>query len=169
MSRYFLHGVLVWYLLSLNLWAQAQPRAAGNVITPGQNRRPAPLTPLQRTGLKMLQTAEVEAKALPAPMRAYPLLEIASSYTEINRAEERSLRLQAFQSTPSIEDDDDNKDYLQDDILQELLYNSKADLEKAPLKAIPSLRNVYTAKLSEELCQEQSFRPGSRTDASSRG
>ena len=88
MPRYFLHGVLVWYLLSLNLWAQAQLKAAGNVIMPGQNRRPAPLTPLQRTGLKMLQTAEVEAKALPAPMRAYLLLEIASSYTEINPAKE---------------------------------------------------------------------------------
>ena len=157
MPRYFLHGVLVWYLLSLNLWAQAQPKGAGNVITPGQNRRPAPLTPLQRTGLKMLQTAEVEAKALPAPMRAYLLLEIASSYTEINPAEERSLRLQAFQSTLSIENDDDNKDYLQDDILQELLHNSKADLEKALPKAIPSLRNVYTAKLSEEYAKSNRF------------
>jgi hypothetical protein len=85
MPAFFQHGVLVWYLLSLNLWAQAQPKAVSNVITSGQNKRPAPLTPVQRTGLKMLQTAEVEAKALPAPMRAYLLLEIASSYTPRQR------------------------------------------------------------------------------------
>ena len=122
MPSSFLHGVLVWYLLSLNLWAQAQPKAVSNVVPPGQDKRPAPLTPLQRKGLKMLQTAEVEAKALPAPMRAYLQLEIASPYSEISPAKERSLRLQAFQSTLAIEDDDDNKEYLQDEILQDLLY-----------------------------------------------
>ena len=52
-------------------------------------------------------------------MRAYLLLEIASCYTEINPAKERSLRFQALQSTLSIEDDDDNKEYIQDEILQE--------------------------------------------------
>lgn len=104
MPSSFIHGVLVWYLLSLNLWAQAQSEALSNVVPPEQNRRSAPLTPLQRTGLKMLQTAEVETKALPAPVRAYLLLEIASCYAKINPAKERSLRFQAFQSTLSIED-----------------------------------------------------------------
>jgi len=51
----------------------------------------------------MLQTAEEEAKAPPAPARAYLLLEIASSYIAINSAKERSLRLQAFQATLAIE------------------------------------------------------------------
>ena len=157
MPASFLHSVLVWYLLSLNLWAQAQPKAVGNVITPGQNKRPAPLTPVQRTGLKMLQTAEVEAKALPAPMRAYLLLEIASSYSEISPAKERSLRLQAFQSALAIEDDDDNKEYIQDEILQQLVYNSKSDLEKALPKAMPTLRNVYIAKLSAEYAKSKRF------------
>ena len=58
----FIHGVLVWYLLSFNLWAQAQPKALSNFVPPEQNRRPAPFTPLQRTGLKMLQTTEVRLK-----------------------------------------------------------------------------------------------------------
>jgi hypothetical protein len=157
MTSSFIHGMLVPCLISLSLWAQDQPKAASHIVTPGQTRRRAPLTPLQRTGLSMLQKAEAEAKALPAPARAYLLLEIVSSYTEIEPAKERGLRLQAFQSTLSIEDDDDNKEYLQDDILQELLYNSKADLEKALPKAIPSLRNVYTAKLSEEYAKSNRF------------
>ncbi len=105
----------------------------------------------------MLQTAEVEAKALPAPMRAYLLLEIASSYSEISPAKERSLRLQAFQSALAIEDDDDNKEYIQDEILQQLVYNSKSDLEKALPKAMPTLRNVYIAKLSAEYAKSKRF------------
>ena len=105
----------------------------------------------------MLQTAEVEAKTLPAPMRAYLLFEIASSYSEINPAKERSLRLQAFQSTLAIEGDDDNKEHLQDEILQDLLYNTKADLVKALPKAMPTLRNVYTAKLSGEYAKSNRF------------
>jgi hypothetical protein len=62
-------------LISLNLWAQAQPKAASQVAAPGQNKKSAPLTPQQRTGLNMLQTAEDKAKALPALARAYLLLE----------------------------------------------------------------------------------------------
>jgi hypothetical protein len=153
----FIHGVLVWYLMSLNLWAQAQPNALANGVTPQlQSRRRASLTPLQNAGLKMLQTAEVEAKALPAPMRAYLLLEIASCYTEINPAKERSLRFQAFQSTLSIEDDDD-KEYIQWEVLQELLYNSKSDLEKALPKAMPRLRSTYTDELATEYAKSNRF------------
>jgi hypothetical protein len=156
MPSSFIHGVLVWYLISLNLWARAQPKAATNIV-PGQNRRVASLTPQQRTGLKMLQTAEVEAKSLPAPMRAYLLLEIASCYSEINPARERSLRFQAFQSTLSIEDDDENKEYIQEEILQELLYNSEADLEKALPKAMLSLRNIYAAELAAEYAKTKRY------------
>jgi hypothetical protein len=105
----------------------------------------------------MLQTAEAEAKALPAPAMAYLLLEIASSYIAINPAKERNLRLQAFQSTLSIEDDDETKEFLQDDILQELLIHSEADLERALPKAMPTLRNVYTAELSEEYAKSNRY------------
>jgi len=99
--------------------------------------------PLQRTGLSILQTAEAEAKALPAPAMAYLLLEIASSYIAINPAKERSLRLQAFQSTLSIEDDDETKEFLQDEILQELLIHSEADLERACPRRCPHFE-MYT-------------------------
>jgi len=99
----------------------------------------------------------VEAKALPAPARAYLLLEIASSYIAINPAKERSLRLQAFQSTLSIEDDDETKDFLQDEILEELLIHSEADLERALPKAMPSLRNTYTAELSAEYAKTHRY------------
>jgi hypothetical protein len=64
------------------------------------------------------------------------------------------LRLQAFQSTLSIEDDDD-KEFVQDEILRELLYDSEADLEKAPPKAMPSLRN--TAELSAEYAKAKRY------------
>jgi hypothetical protein len=139
--------MLVSCLISLSLWAQDQPKAASHIVTPGQTRRPAPLTPLPRKGLNMLQTAEAEAKALPAPARAYLLLEIASSYIAINSAKERSLRLQAFQATLAIEDDDATKEFLQWEILQDLLINSETDLEKA----LPDLRNIYTAELSAQM------------------
>jgi len=150
MPSSFIHGVLISCLISLNLWAQAQPKAASQVAAPGQNKKSAPLTPQQRTGLNMLQTAEEEAKALPAPARAYLLLEIASSYIAINSAKERSLRLQAFQATRAIENDDATKEFLQWEILQELLINSETDLEKALPKAMPDLRNIYTAELSAQ-------------------
>jgi hypothetical protein len=157
MTSSFVHGIIVSCLISLNLWAQTQAKPLSSVVSPGQNKKTEPLTPPQRAGLKMLQTAETEAKALPAPMRAYLLLEISSSYSEVNPAKERSLRLQAFQSTVAIEDDDDNKEYLQDEILDDLLDNSKADLEKALPKAMPALRNVYTAKLSAEYARSNRF------------
>jgi hypothetical protein len=150
----FTRGVLVWYLLSLNLVAQFQSTGAAAQT---QSRKSAALTSLQRRGLKMLQAAEAEAKTLPAPMRAYLLLEIASSYSAINPAKERNLRFQAFQSTLSIEDDDDNKEFVQDQILRELLYNSKADLEKALPKALPGLRNRYTAELSREYARSKGY------------
>jgi hypothetical protein len=104
MPSSFIHGVLISCLISLNLGAQAQSKPASHVATPGQNRKFSPLTPLQRTSLNILQTAEAEA--LPPPARAYLLLEISSSYIAINPAKERGLRLQAFQATLAIEDDD---------------------------------------------------------------
>jgi len=105
----------------------------------------------------MLQTAEEEAKAPPAPARAYLLLEIASSYIAINSAKERSLRLQAFQATLAIEDDDATKGFLQWEILQELLINSETDLEKALPKAMPDLRNKYTAELSAQYARTHRY------------
>ncbi len=105
----------------------------------------------------MLQTAAAEAKALPAPARAYLLLEIASSYMAINPAKERSLRLQAFRSSLAIEDDDDTMEFLQDEILRELLITSEADLEKALPKAMPDLRNTYTAELSAQYARTHRY------------
>ena len=116
----------------------------------------------------MLQTAKEEAKALPGPTRAYLLLEIASSYIAINSAKERGLRLQAFQATLAIEDDDATKEFLQWEILQELLINSETDLEKglAQRHARPS---KYIIPLNfGTICQDTSLRPSPETDASKR-
>ena len=44
MTSSFIHGMLVPCLISLSLWAQDQPKAASHIVTPGQTRRPAPLT-----------------------------------------------------------------------------------------------------------------------------
>jgi hypothetical protein len=157
MTSSFIHGVLVSSLIAFSLWAQDQPKAARHIVTPAPTRRPAPLTPLQRRGLSMLQTAEAEAKALPAAARAYLLLEIASSYAEVDPAKERRLRLQAFQSTLSIEDDDENKEFIQDEVLQDLLSDSEAELEKALPKAMPGLRNTYTAELSADCAKAKRY------------
>ena len=105
----------------------------------------------------MLQTAEAEAKALPPPARAYLRLEISSSYIAINSPRERSLRLQAFQATLAIENDDATKEFLQWEILQELLINSETDLEKALPKAVPDLRNIYTAELSAQYARTHRY------------
>jgi len=158
MSSVLLRGVLVWYLISLNLLSQSQPGVAKQGgATPTQGRKSAPLTPRQQKGLRMLQAAEAEAKALPAPMKAYLLLELASSYTETNPTKERSLRLQAFQSTLYIEDDDDNKEFVQDQTLRELLSTSWPDLEMALPKAIPILRNRYAAELSQGYARSKRY------------
>jgi hypothetical protein len=159
-SSVLMRGVLLCYLITIKLAAQPHPEAekqktAASATSQGQ--KSARLTPLQQEGLKTLQAAEAEAKALPAPMRAYLLLEIGSSYSEINPAKERNLRFQAFQSTLSIEDDDENKEFVQDGILRELLHTSRADLEKAIPKAIPSLRNEYTAELSREYAKSKRY------------
>ena len=158
MFSVLIRGVLVWYLASLILMAQPQPTTVKQGSTARtQGRKSAPLTPRQQKGLKMLEAAEAEAKALPAPMRAYLLLELASPYVAINPAKERSLRFQAFQSTLYIEDDDDNKEFVQDQTLRELLSTSWPDLEKALPKAIPILRNRYTAELSQAYARSKRY------------
>src|SRR6266851_1081598 len=120
MFSVLIRGVLVWYLISLNLVAQPQAGATKDgIAAQAPARKSALLTSRQQKGLKMLQAADAEAKALPAPMRAYLLLEIVSCYVEINPDKARSLRSQAFQSTLYIEDDD-NKEFVQDQVLREL-------------------------------------------------
>jgi hypothetical protein len=90
-------------------------------------------------------------------MRAYLLLEIASCYVEINPDKARSLRSQAFQSTLYIEDDDDNNEFVQDQVLRELYSASPAQLERALPKAIPVLRNRLTTELSQGYARSKRY------------
>src|SRR5712692_2815872 len=157
MSSLLIRGVLI--LVCINLAAQSDQKAEQKKPSlPGPKAirtQTTRLTPRQKQALKMLQAAEAQAKALPAPMRAYLLLQIASCYSEINPVKERRLRLQAFQASLNVEDDDQNKELVQDEILRDLLHASPADLEKAIPKAVPSLRNVYIAELSREYAKSK--------------
>lgn len=158
MSSALMRGVLVWYLISLNLLAQPQPAATKRVSTAQtENRNRVHLTARQQEGLKMLAVAEGEAKALPATMRAYLLLEIASCYEEINPKKARDLRSEAFRSTLYIEDDDDNKEFVQDQVLRALHSASPEELEMALPKAIPVLRNRLTAELSQGYARSKRY------------
>ena len=90
MSSVLMRGVLLCYLITIKLAAQPHPEAEKEktaASTTSQGQKSARLTPLQQEGLKTLQAAEAEAKALPAPMRAYLLLEIGS---RDNPAKERN-------------------------------------------------------------------------------
>ena len=94
MSSVLMRGVLLCYLITIKLAAQPHPEAekqktAASATSQGQ--KSARLTPLQQEGLKTLQAAEAEAKALPAPMRAYLLLEIGSRDKPCQRAKLVSL------------------------------------------------------------------------------
>ena len=121
---------------------------------------PAPKrTPQQLHGLKMLRVAETEAAGLSPDMRAFLLFEIGSAYQQINPAKARLLRWRAFEASTAIEDDDNggdsgdedyesNKSLIQQDLLDAMLASSPVELEKAIPRAIPELRNPYTAQLA---------------------
>lgn len=112
-------------------------------------------TPQQLHGLKMLRVAETEAAGLSPDMRAFLLFEIGSAYQQINPAKARLLRWRAFEASTAIEDDDNggdssesNKSLIQQDLLDAMLASSPVELEKAIPRAIPELRNSYTAQLA---------------------
>src|ERR1700746_1912202 len=121
---------------------------------------PAPKrTPQQLHGLKMLRVAETEASGSSPDMRAFLLFEIGSAYQQINPAKARLLRWRAFEASTAIEDDDNggdsgdedyesNKSLIQQDLLDAMLASSPVELEKAIPRAIPELRNPYTAQLA---------------------
>jgi tetratricopeptide (TPR) repeat protein len=111
-------------------------------------------TPQQLHGLKMLRVAETEAAGLSPDMRAFLLFEIGSAYQQINPAKARLLRWRAFEASTAIEDDDNggdssesNKSLIQQDLLNAMEASSPVELEKAIPRAIPELRNSYTAQL----------------------
>jgi len=103
----------------------------------------------------MLRVAETEAAGLSPDMRALLLFEIGSAYQQINPAKARLLRWRAFEASTAIEDDDNggdssesNKSLIHQELLDAMLASSPVELEKAIPRAIPELRNSYTAQLA---------------------
>jgi tetratricopeptide (TPR) repeat protein len=112
----------------------------------------------------MLRVAEAEAAGLSPDMRTFLLFEIGSAYQQINPAKARLLRWQAFEASTAIEDDDNggdnsesNKSLVQQDLLDAMLASSPVELEKAIPKAIPELRNPFTAQLARWYAKSKQY------------
>jgi len=114
------------------------------------------LTEEQKQAYDLLEASEASSRGLEAPMRSYGLLQIASSYptAENEGKKPRALLRDAFTSSLEIQDDDDVKSRLQEDIFRSLLPLSQADVEELLSQAESKVRkqtsermiNLYTEK-----------------------
>ena len=111
MSSVLVRGVVVWSCRSFRMAAESQTAVPTKAPPDRRHTQGASAShsPSATDGLKMLQAAEAEAKALPAPMRVFASTGICPPTRTLIPSKARSLRSQAFESTLSIEDDDESK------------------------------------------------------------
>jgi hypothetical protein len=99
----------VVFLLSLLICFQLDPAFAQRSIAkaPATTEKKASelkLTPEQKRGLRLLQSAQAEAARLQPDMRAYVLMQVANGYQQVDPSKADALLKEAFTASLSIED-----------------------------------------------------------------
>jgi hypothetical protein len=158
----------VIFLLSLLMCFRFDPTFAQMSIakapaTTAKKASELKLTPEQKRGLRLLQSAQAEAVALQPDMRAYVLMQVADGYQKVDPSKADALLKEAFTASLSIEDmapSDDGreqgiKSWLQRDIL--LAMRSLTDVEALLPHAQPQVQRQVTESLIFQYVTKKNF------------
>jgi hypothetical protein len=120
-----------------------------------------PKTPAKdrQLALQMLEIADAQARGFEAPMRSYSLLQIAQVYVTIDQEKARGLLGDAFTASVGIQDDDNTKSNLQEEILKTLLPLSQADVEERLSQAELSVRRQAADSIVRRYAEKKQFEP----------
>ena len=131
---------------------QVQNVNAGDRPSESEKEQGKELTSAERKGAaSLLKATEAEARALPADLRAYALLQLARGYSRIEPAKAPSLLTDAFSATTAISPDDKMaKESLQREILLQLLALDHAKANEL----LPQAEDKPRAEISQELIRQ---------------
>jgi hypothetical protein len=120
-----------------------------------------PKTPVKdkQLALQMLETSDAQARGFEAPMRSYSLLQIAQVYLTIDPEKARGLLGDAFTASVGIQDDDQTKSRLQEEIFRTLLPLSQADVEERLSQAELSVRKQAASSIIRRYAEKKQFEP----------
>jgi hypothetical protein len=149
------------FLLLSSSFAQppsVQAPAPVKKTTAAGNQKEAPkINPEQKLALQLLETSEAASRGFEAPMRSYGLLQVGSSLTAIDAARARSLLRDSFTASLSIQDDDDTKSALQEEIFRTLLPLSQSDVEELLPQAEMKVRKPVTEIIVSRYGEKKQF------------
>src|SRR5437764_1916197 len=157
-------------MLSPFLFAQQQPPQEEQQVQQGSESKIAgkegeakagPKIPAKdkQLALQMLETSDAQARGFEAPMRSYSLLQIAQIYVTIDLEKARGLLGDAFTASVGIQDDDNTKARLQEDIFRTLLPLSQADVEERLAQAELSVRTQTADGIIRRYAEKKQFEP----------
>jgi hypothetical protein len=118
--------------------------------------KPKP-TPDQQLGQQTLELAESQARGLEAGMRSYSLLQIAIPFVTSDPPKARKLLQDSFSASLAIQDDDETKSSLQNDIFRTLLPISQSDVEERLVQAEPDARRQAAQIIIGNYTQKKQF------------
>jgi hypothetical protein len=113
----------------------------------------------KQLALQMLETSDAQARGFEAPMRSYSLLQIAQVYLTIDPEKARGLLGDAFTASVGIQDDDQTKSRLQEEIFRTLLPLSQADVEERLSQAELSVRKQAASSIIRRYADKKQFEP----------
>ncbi len=113
----------------------------------------------RQLALQMLETSDAQARGFEAPMRSYSLLQIAQVYVTFDSEKARSLLGDAFTASVGIQDDDQTKSRLQEEIFRTLLPLSQADVEERLSQAELSVRKQTADSIIRRYAEKKQFEP----------
>jgi hypothetical protein len=113
----------------------------------------------KQLAFQMLEISDAEARGFEAPMRSYSLLQIAQIFVTIDPAKARGLFGDAFTASLGIQDDDNTKSSLQEEILKALLPLSQADVEERLPQAELSVRKQIADTIVRKYAEKKQFEP----------
>jgi len=115
------------------------------------------LTEEQKLALQVLESSEASARGLEAPMRSYSLLQVASTFITRDDKKARSLLRDAFTASLEIQDDDDTKSRLQEDIFRVLLPLSLDDVQELLPQTEPKVRKQTSERIIGLYTEKKQF------------
>ena len=114
----------------------------------------------QQLAMQLLDTSEAASRGFEPPIRSFSLMNVAQSLTGIDQARAQALLRDAFRASLEIQDDDDTKNRMQQEILRSLLPLSQADVEELLPQADITVRRPITELLVGRYAGKKQFDQG---------
>jgi hypothetical protein len=157
-------NLLCTIILFLGSSLAQQPRQPSATQAPASARKRAAETAKapkvsaeQKLALDLLETTEAASRGFEAPMRSYGLLQAASSLTTLDAPRARSLLRDSFTASLNIQDDDETKSVMQEEIFRTLLPLSQSDVEELLPQAEMKVRKPVTEIIVSRYAEKKDF------------